>query len=95
MLHVSWQRAAVTVLSLFVGVTVFPQTVSTEALNKHILFASVSSGPSQVTGTELERNSTGFLMNKKTSSFRIHLLLLWENNLINVMVWLLVQSMFK
>ena len=73
MLYVSWQRAAVTVLSLFVGVTVFPQTVSTEALNKHILFASVSSGPSQVTGTELEPNSTGFLMNKKTSSVRIHL----------------------
>ena len=45
--------------------TVFPQTVSTEALNKHILFASVSSGPSQVTGTELEPNSTGFLMKKK------------------------------
>lgn len=47
------------------GVTVFPQTVSTEALNKHILFASVSSGPNQVTGTELEPNSTGFLMKKK------------------------------
>ena len=31
-------------------------------------------------------------MNKKTSSFRTHLLLLWENSLITVMVWLLVSE---
>lgn len=58
-------------------------TPRTEAL-KHTLSAPVSLGPSKASGTEVETNTSW--MNKKTSSFRTHLLLLYGNSLINVMV---------
>lgn len=41
-----------------------------------------------MSGTELETNSV--LMNKKMSSFRSHLLLLYGSSLINMMAWFLI-----
>lgn len=73
-------------MSLLAGVTVSLHTAHRGF--KHALSAPVSLGPSKVSGTEVETNMV--LMNKKTSSFRSHLLLLYGNSLINVMAWFLI-----
>lgn len=89
--YVSWRRAVVAPPSLFAGVTVSPQIVSTEALRTlslRLCLLRTKQSVWHTTGTK----QYVFIMNKKTSSFRMHLLLLWENDLINVTVWRLVSE---